>query len=570
MESTRLPPGAGASSEQATRVPADEEQQRPDAIDERDPTLTTPPPGETASVDAHQEEQTMESMLDDMTAGLGPEAADEDRPVASTSEGRDDGERATTTTTRPQGQHTPTRSTRTATAGSANRGRTAGAAGSSPLSSATSVPGGASPAAAAAAADPAAPNGAHSSPSPSSSPISARTASSSTSSSPAGSPSSTSSPSRRVKVYRLKDDAWIDLGTGTCTGEFIQSVIAPDPKRRRMAVASGTPDDEAELDRVEEGAWLVVKREKTRKVAVAGDGSPVKKGKKGGDSAAAKELVANGDPRLDEPGSAEQEEEDDEDEDGDDDEANVILRSRVQPYPHGVTPDDLAEEDEVHSVDDNGNLTIDAGGYQRQQDTLIVWTERSTGADAATGTATLVDAGGDQDEEKEMALSFATGSGCSEIWDFIKAARRYLGAFQTADGGLAGKLIACSPAAEQAALRSPSPVPSDDALSSPPPRPIFPGSSTASLANSLPEPTLGSIPAFDLALRNMSRSAVGRERAASVVVRTGVIEKLCKLQQDAEDLESLEDLHALCRVMQQIRGSFFSLPISKSLSIFPC
>ncbi|KWU41917.1 DUF625-domain-containing protein, partial [Rhodotorula sp. JG-1b] len=68
----------------------------------------------------------------------------------------------------------------------------------------------------------------------------------------------------------------------------------------------------------------------------------------------------------------------------------------------------------------------------------------------------------------------------------------------------------------------------------------------------LPEPKLGSIPDFDNALRSMSRSAVGRERAASVVLRTGVIEKLCQLQKDAEDLESLEDLHALCRVMQQI------------------
>ena len=105
--------------------------------------------------------------------------------------------------------------------------------------------------------------------------------------------------------------------------------------------------------------------------------------------------------------------------------------------------------------------------------------------------------------------------------------------------------------AEQAALRSPSP-PASDALSSPP-RLFLSGSSFASLANSLPEPKLGSIPEFDSALRSMSRSAVGRERAASVVLRTGVIDKLCQLQQDAEDLESLEDLHALCRVMQQIR-----------------
>lgn len=106
--------------------------------------------------------------------------------------------------------------------------------------------------------------------------------------------------------------------------------------------------------------------------------------------------------------------------------------------------------------------------------------------------------------------------------------------------------------AERYSARPVSPLLSEDALSSPP-RQNIPSPSTASLANSLPEPTLGSIGAFDDALRSMSRSAVGRERAASVVVRTGVIEKLCALQRDAEDLESLEDLHALCRVMQQIR-----------------
>ncbi|GAA5884248.1 hypothetical protein JCM3774_003591 [Rhodotorula dairenensis] len=379
-----------------------------------------------------------------------------------------------------------------------------------------------------------------------SSPSPNRNAGSPSSSSPAqhgSSPSPTSSassspashaPSRRVKVYRLKDDAWIDLGTGTCTGEFFQSVPTPTAGEHG---ASGSGHDLA--SEVEEGAWILVKREKptprkkgrpAKHAAAAaqqpGDGSPVRKKKKKEDGSTSPDQSLTKDLVEDEEGAGEGEaggaahleegiEAAGENGSDSDDESDVILRSRVQPYPPGISPDDLPDDDEVTSVDENGNMTIDAGGYQRQQETLIVWTERTLD---------------ENDEEQEMALSFATGSGCSEIWEFIKAARRYL--------------------AEQAALRSPSPAASD-ALSSPP-RHLLSGSSFASLANSLPEPTLGSVTEFDAALRAMSRSAVGRERAASVVLRTGVIEKLCKLQAEAEEAQSLEDLHALCRVMQQI------------------
>ncbi|GAA5991397.1 hypothetical protein JCM10908_003292 [Rhodotorula pacifica] len=417
-----------------------------------------------------------------------------------------------------------------------------------PNSSSSSPAGDSSPSSSTSRAAAAGSSPSPSSSSPSSSPSNPTTT---TSSSPAS-----HSPSRRVKVYRLKDDAWIDLGTGTCTGEFLQSV----PTTATDTGAEGEP--------VEEGAWILVKREKPspggggagvlvrgktkerkkrdaegRRVNKAGDGSPVSKKKKkkkddkSDPSAVAKGLFAD-DPADDGDSSSSSADEADPDPeadnaaaaDDDDNLANVILRSRVQPYPPGISPDDLPDDDEVTSVDENGNMTIDAGGYQRQQETLIVWTERVPVSSAGGGEGE----GGEQEEEEEeqeMALSFATGSGCSEIWEFIKAARRYL--------------------AEQAALRSPSPSPSD-ALSSPP-RHLFPNSSSiASLAHSLPDPQLGSIPEFDTALRNMSRSAVGRERAASVVLRTGVIEKLCGLQKEAEEKESLEDLHALCRAMQQI------------------
>lgn len=74
----------------------------------------------------------------------------------------------------------------------------------------------------------------------------------------------------------------------------------------------------------------------------------------------------------------------------------------MQPYPPGYLSD---EEDELDGEGGEGGRVVDPGGYQRQQETLIVWT--------------------DGELEREMALSFATATGCGEIWEFIKAARKW-------------------------------------------------------------------------------------------------------------------------------------------------
>ncbi|BGP12316.1 hypothetical protein JCM10213_002580 [Rhodosporidiobolus nylandii] len=335
---------------------------------------------------------------------------------------------------------------------------------------------------------------------PSSSPSSAGRCGSSSpspSSSPANHP-----PSRRVKVYKLHDDAWQDLGTGTCAGVFLQA-------------GGGEDEDGQSARRVreeDEGAWIVVRREKAGRDD--GSGSPTKGKGKGGDA----EGKMLGEAEEGERGvSSSSKPQGDAAPSSDDDDLtspSIILKSRVQPYPPGYSPDDalLSEEDEITSLDDAGNATIDAGGYQRQQDTLIVWTER----------------GGDDEDEVEMALSFATPSGCSEMWEFIKAARRF--------------------AAEQQALRSPSPSPSLSSSDR-----AFPlHSSHFSSLSTLPEPTLGNLSVLEGALRTIGRTAVGRERAANMIVRSGFVEKLCRVHEEAEDLESIEDLHALCRVMQTI------------------
>jgi protein phosphatase-4 regulatory subunit 3 len=164
------------------------------------------------------------------------------------------------------------------------------------------------------------------------------------SSSPQGSPSQSSpqgSPSqgsaRRVKLYRLQDVEWLDLGTGNCVGHFVDGP---------PTTISISPRQSVTLD---EGAWILVTRE-------AEDGN----------------------------------------------EPEMILKSKIRPYPPGYLSDDEGDDDgdEVRE-----GRVLDTGGYLKQQETLIVWTE--------------------DDTEHEMALSFATVGGCAEIWEFIKAARKW-------------------------------------------------------------------------------------------------------------------------------------------------
>ncbi|GAA5982206.1 hypothetical protein JCM11641_006225 [Rhodosporidiobolus odoratus] len=360
---------------------------------------------------------------------------------------------------------------------------------------------------------------------PNSSPSSAQSPSaSSPSSSPSSSSSSSSShpPSRRVKVYKLKDDAWLDLGTGTCAGVFLQADLPGEGEEGDQGRGARRVREE------DEGAWIVVRKERAE--GGKSEGSPTKgkgKGKKDKGKEKAEEEESGEKMLMDEeePGNEDRErergeDEDDDEDSDDDDDSTLILRTRVQPYPPGFNPAHAEEdddEDEITSLDDAGNATVDAGGYQRQQDTLIVWTER-----------TLSDHG--EEEEVEMALSFATTSGCSEMWEFIKAARRF--------------------AAEQANLhRSASPSPS---ISSSDRFPLHHAPSHFSSLGTLPEPTLGNLSTLEAALRAIGRTAVGRERAASMICRTGFVGKLIKVHEEAEDLESLEDLWAICRVMQTI------------------
>lgn len=132
--------------------------------------------------------------------------------------------------------------------------------------------------------------------------------------------------------------------------------------------------------------------------------------------------------------------------------------------------------------------------YQKQQDTLIVWTEPN-GVD--------------------MALSFQEAEGCAAIWDFVHQVQQQLLAM--ADDGL-----------------------SDDALDN------------MTTVFTLNPPTLDNLEEIEQNIRSASISQAGREALAKFLVKEEYLLKLIKLVEIAEDLEDLGDLHRLCNIMKAL------------------
>ncbi|PGH18285.1 hypothetical protein AJ79_00624 [Helicocarpus griseus UAMH5409] len=136
-------------------------------------------------------------------------------------------------------------------------------------------------------------------------------------------------------------------------------------------------------------------------------------------------------------------------------------------------------------------------GYQKQQETLIVWTEPN-------GT--------------DMALSFQEAEGCAVIWDFVSSIQRQMITFTgQADDSL-----------------------SDDALDT-------------SFSNHivLPPPDLGNLAEIEQRIRHASIGPA-RDSLTKFLLREEYLLKLTPLVSDAEDLESLPDLHRLCNIMKAI------------------
>ncbi|EAW18004.1 SMEK family protein [Aspergillus fischeri NRRL 181] len=153
----------------------------------------------------------------------------------------------------------------------------------------------------------------------------------------------------------------------------------------------------------------------------------------------------------------------------------------------------VQSEDEPDRVLLETRITKD-DGYQKQQETLIVWTEPN-------GT--------------DMALSFQEAEGCAAIWNFVNNVQQHLHSLATADDAL-----------------------SDDL------------ESYQSIM--LPPPELGNLPDIDHIMRAASITQGGRDALSKFVIRDEYIPKLIPLVTVAEDLESLPDLHRLCNIMKSL------------------
>ncbi|KAJ5146027.1 uncharacterized protein N7515_000591 [Penicillium bovifimosum] len=133
-------------------------------------------------------------------------------------------------------------------------------------------------------------------------------------------------------------------------------------------------------------------------------------------------------------------------------------------------------------------------GYQKQQETLIVWTERN-------GT--------------DMALSFQEAEGCAVIWDFVNTVQQHLLSLASVDDALSDDLDHYQSVV-------------------------------------LPAPELGTLPEIEQIVRNASMTQVGRDSLSKLIIRDDYIAKLVPLVSMAEDLESLIDLHRLCNIMKSL------------------
>ncbi|KAL4256551.1 Serine/threonine-protein phosphatase 4 regulatory subunit 3-like protein [Pleurotus pulmonarius] len=142
--------------------------------------------------------------------------------------------------------------------------------------------------------------------------------------------------------------------------------------------------------------------------------------------------------------------------------------------------------------------------YQRQQDTLIVWTEP---------------------DGVDYALSFQDPEGCSEVWNFILEVQRHL---NREEPGLVG---------------SSSPTHGN-------------GDSVAAAnvirSGHLPQPQLGIIGEIEKVIKSLSRTQPVKERMCEYIQHEEYIKQLVDVLHQAEDLENLENLHALCSLMQTI------------------
>ena len=166
--------------------------------------------------------------------------------------------------------------------------------------------------------------------------------------------------------------------------------------------------------------------------------------------------------------------------------------------PQDAPPDELDARILVVSEEDANRTLLETritkdDGYQKQQDTLIVWTE-TNGVD--------------------MALSFQEAEGCSSIWEFVSEVQN--------------KIV---PAIQDDAM-------SDEIIEH---QPV-----------TLPEPQLGRLEDVENHIRFINSHPTMRNALPKYVVNENYLLKLAPLVAMAEELEQVADLHKLCTIMKHL------------------
>ncbi|TPX33217.1 hypothetical protein SmJEL517_g03825 [Synchytrium microbalum] len=142
--------------------------------------------------------------------------------------------------------------------------------------------------------------------------------------------------------------------------------------------------------------------------------------------------------------------------------------------------------------------------YQRQQETLIVWTEPN-------GT--------------DLALSFQEPGGCQDVWDSIESVQKRL--------AIQGSDIDPLPA-------STTPVEGDG----------VPEKSNGPFT--LPAPALANLKEIEQAVTNASRTIFGRDQLLQALHQDRYLETLLSLLGPAEDMEMMEELFALSAIIRMV------------------
>ncbi|KAI0686780.1 component of IIS longevity pathway SMK-1-domain-containing protein [Cytidiella melzeri] len=138
--------------------------------------------------------------------------------------------------------------------------------------------------------------------------------------------------------------------------------------------------------------------------------------------------------------------------------------------------------------------------YQRQQDTLIVWTEP---------------------DGVDYALSFQEPEGCAEVWNFIQEVQRHMSTF----GLTSSPMIGPEPSAATANIMR---------------------------TGHLPTPALGCIAEIERAIKHICRSPAMKERVCEYIQAEDYLKAIVDVFKQAEDLELLHDLHAVNSCMNTI------------------